>query len=117
MGPSIPRTAQLEHELTQRITQLYVDDLGHQPSSVSCQLFEATLSVVIEKAITQPEKLLVSSGHESLAKRVRQNVNSILRPKVERLVEEVTNLTVADVLMVASLESDRISLTIILNKP
>ena len=42
---------ELERQLSQKIQAFYRRQLGHQPSKVTCQLFDSKLAVIIEDSI------------------------------------------------------------------
>ncbi|MGB7059992.1 MAG: Na-translocating system protein MpsC family protein, partial [Geitlerinemataceae cyanobacterium] len=39
---------QVERTISQRIQALYRDRIGHQPSKVTCELFEDKLTIILE---------------------------------------------------------------------
>ena len=105
---SPPHTrGQLERTLSQRIQALYRTQLEHQPSRVTCQIFDEKIAIILEDSITQPEQLLVNSGEQELAEQVRSELNEALEPQVKALIEEVVGVTVIDLLSDAKLETGR----------
>ncbi len=89
---------QLEQVLSQRIQALYRTQLGHQPSKVSCQVFDDNLAIVIEDSITQSEQLLLNNGQMELAQQVRSDLDKGIQPQLKALIEEVMNVPVIDLL-------------------
>jgi uncharacterized protein YbcI len=98
---------QLERTLSQRIQALYRNQLGHQPSKVTCQLFDEKLAILLEDSITQPEQLLVESGQEALAEQVRLDLDKALQPQLKQLIEEIVGVSVVDLLSNATLATGR----------
>lgn len=118
MDPSSPTRGQLERTLSQRIQALYRTELEHQPSRVTCQIFDEKIAIILEDAITQPEQLLVSSGQEQLAEQVRLELEEALQPQLKALIEEVVGVSVIDLLSDAKLETGRSATIVVLaDKP
>ena len=98
---------QLERKLSQEIQAFYRRNLGHQPSKVTCQFFEAKLAIIIENSITNAEQILVDEGKNDLAEKVRSNLDEATQPELKQLIEEVTKVKVLDLLSDATLETGR----------
>jgi uncharacterized protein YbcI len=105
---------QLERLLSQRLQSLYRDQLGHQPSKVTCQLFDEKLAVVFEGAITAPEQLLASNGQVALAEQVRSDLEKAIEPQLKALIETVLGVPVLDLLINAALITGRSGMIVIL---
>lgn len=114
MDPSSPTRGQLERTLSQRIQALYRTQLEHQPSRVTCQIFEEKIAIILEDSITKPEKILVNSGEQELAEQVRSELDSAIRPQLKALIEEVVGVAVIDLLSNAKLETGRTATVVIL---
>lgn len=114
MNPSFPTRGQLERTLSQRIQALYRTQLEHQPSRVTCQIFEEKIAIILEDSITKPEKLLVNSGEQELAEQVRSELDEAIQPELKALIEEVVGVAVIDLLSNAKLETGRTATVIIL---
>ncbi|WP_088890150.1 DUF2294 domain-containing protein [Leptolyngbya ohadii] len=108
---------QLERTLSQRVQSLYRTFLGHQPSKVSCQLFDEKLTIVIENSVTQLEHLLVEEGNRHLAVQVREDLNQLIEPRIRELIESVVETEVLDLLSDATLETGRTGMIAILQEP
>lgn len=102
-----PTRGQLERTLSQRIQALYRQQLGHQPSKVTCQLFDEKLAIILEDSITQPEQLLANSGQEELAKQVRSDLSKAIEPQLKELIQEITGVPVVDLLIDGKIETGR----------
>jgi uncharacterized protein YbcI len=102
-----PTSGQLERTLSQRIQSFYRDRLGHQPSKVTCQLFDEKVAIIVENSITPAEELLVTKGDEQLAERVRSSLDEAIKPQLKELIEEILNVGVVDLLSDATLETGR----------
>ena len=109
-----PTRGQVERNLSQRIQTLYRSELGHQPSQVSCQLFDGKIAIVMENAITQPEQLLANTGQSELAEQVRDDLQKALQPQIKALISEVVGVEVVDLLSDATLETGRTGMIAVL---
>ena len=105
---------QLEEVLSQRIQTLYSQKLGHQPSHVSCELFNEQLAIVIDGCLTQPEKILLNKGHSELAQQVRLDLNKVIQTEMQQVIEDVLGVAVIDLLSDVTLETGRTGLIVIL---
>jgi uncharacterized protein YbcI len=114
MDSSPPTRGQLERTLSQRIQALYRTQLEHQPSKVTCQIFDEKIAIILEDSITQPEQLLVNSGQQELAEQVRSELDEALQPQLKSLIEEVVGVAVIDLLSNAKLETGRTATVVIL---
>ena len=114
MDASFPTRGQLERTLSQRIQALYRNQLEHQPSKVTCQVFDEKIAIILEDSITQAEQLLVNSGEQELAEKVRDELNEALEPQLKALIEEIVGVAVIDLLTNARLETGRIATIAIL---
>ena len=117
MHPSYPTRGQLERSLSQRIQALYRTRLEHQPSRVTCQIFDEKIVIVLEESITQAEQLLVESGQGELAEQVRSELDAALQPELKALIEEIAGVAVVDILSDAKLETGRSATVAILANP
>ncbi|WP_293136043.1 DUF2294 domain-containing protein [Microcoleus sp. bin38.metabat.b11b12b14.051] len=104
---SVPTRGTLERSLAQGIQALYRSLLGHQTSQALCNLLDNKLIIVIENAITQPEKALVHNGQEDLAAQVRSQLESVLELPLKELIKQVLGVGVTDLLSDATLETGR----------
>ena len=107
---------QLERKLAQSIQAFYRNHLGHQPSKVTCQLFNTKLAIVIEDSITSAEQILIDRGKEDLAEKVRLNLDDAIRPELEELIAEITDEKVVDMMSDATLDTGRTGIIVILNE-
>ncbi|MEW5857016.1 MAG: DUF2294 domain-containing protein [Cyanobacteriota bacterium] len=118
MDTPSPTRGQLERTLSQRIQALYRDQLGHQPSQITCQIFEEKIAIILENAITPPEQLLANSGQEELAEQVRTDLEKALEPQLKALIEEVVGVSVIDLLSDAKLDTGRTgTIAVLANAP
>lgn len=112
---SKPTRGQLERTLSQRLQSLYREQLGHQPSKVTCQLFDEKLAIIVENSITPPEQLLADRGQAELAEQVRSELDEAIKPKLKILIEEILDVTVLDLLSDATLETGRTGIIVVLD--
>lgn len=104
---STPTRGQIQRTLAQRIQALYRDQLGHQPSKVTCQLSDSNLTIILENSITQPEQLLAQTGRIELAEQVRADLDEAIQPQLKTLIEDILNVQVVELLSDATLETGR----------
>ena len=105
---------QLERKLSQEIQAFYRRYLGHQPSKVTCQLFDSKLAVVIEDSITSAEKILLEEGKNDLAEEVRSNIDDAIQPELKKLIEKIIQVSVLDTLSDATLDTKRTGIIAVL---
>ena len=115
MADKLRTRGQLERELSQNIQAFYRCNLGHQPSKVTCQLFDAKLAVIIEDSITSAEQILVEKGKRDLAEKVRSNLDNAIQPELKQLIEEIAEVEVVDILSDATLNTRRTGMIVILS--
>ena len=115
MTDSLLTRGQLERKLSQEIQAFYRRNLGHQPSKVTCQLFEAKLAIILENSITNTEQILVEEGKVELAEQVRSNLDDALQPELKQLIERIANIKVLDLLSDATLNTKRTGIIAVLN--
>ncbi|MGB3532868.1 MAG: DUF2294 domain-containing protein [Microcoleaceae cyanobacterium] len=109
---------QLERTLSQKIQAYYRQQLGHQPSKISCQLFDNQLAIIVEDSITPAEKLLLKEGKEALAEKVRFSLNDATKPELKSLIQEILAVNVTDILSDATLDTGRTGIIAVLeNSP
>ncbi|MGB3694496.1 MAG: DUF2294 domain-containing protein [Spirulinaceae cyanobacterium] len=114
----LPTRGQLERSLSQNIQGLYRQQLGHQPSRVTCNLIGEQLTVIIEDAITQPELFLMEKGKEELTEEVRLNLEDFLKGSLKTLVKDIIGVEVIDLLSDTTLETGRSAVIAVLaSKP
>ena len=106
---------QLERKLSQEIQSLYRRHLGHQPSKVTCQIFDAKLVVIIEGSITNAEQILIESGKQKLAEEVRSNLDNSIQSQLRQLIENIAEVEIVDFLSDATLNTGRTGIIAILN--
>ncbi len=106
---------QLERKLSQEIQAFYRRNLGHQPSKVTCQFFDAKLAIIIEDSITNAEQILVDEGKNDLAEKVRSNLDDAIQPELKQLIEEIAEIKVVDMLSDATLNTGRTGIIVVLS--
>ena len=110
----VPTRGKLERNMAQGIQALYRSVLGHQTSQALCNIWDNKLIIVIENAITKPEKLLAQNGQKDLASQVRSQLELVLEVALKDLIKEVLGVAVTDFLSDATLETGRIGTIAIL---
>lgn len=107
---------QLERRLSQNIQAFYRRHLEHQPSKVTCQLFDSKLAIIIEDSITSTEQILVDEGKNDLAQKVRSNLDDAIQPDLKQLIEETIDVEVLDLLSDATLSTGRTGIIAVLSE-
>ncbi|MCL1465497.1 DUF2294 domain-containing protein [Argonema galeatum] len=106
---------QLEQVFSQRIQDLYRNQVGHQPDKVTCQLFDNKLAIVLENAISRPVQLLAKNDRSNLAQQVRSNVDAAIKPQLVEVIEEVIGVSVVDLLIDTTIETGRTGIIAVLD--
>lgn len=88
--------SKLQSLLSEKIKDVYQEQLEHNLDSVSYKLFDHTLIVILEGAITSPEKLLKENDRLFLAKQVRTAIDNVIHPQIKNIIEEVMDVEVTD---------------------
>ncbi|MUL34871.1 DUF2294 domain-containing protein [Gloeocapsopsis dulcis] len=104
----------LEETLSQQIRALYTSQLGHSPQKVICNLLDKTLTILVEHAMTPPERLLIESGKHDLVEEVRWNLCKAIEPHLKAIIEAVVKVPVVDLIGTSNIDSDRTSITAVL---
>ncbi|MCM1981897.1 DUF2294 domain-containing protein [Lyngbya confervoides] len=112
----LPTSGQLERSLSQKIRAFYSEQLGHQPSKVSCQLFDSQLAIILEDTVTKPERILAEEGKDDLAEQVREDLDRALQPQLKTLIEEILSVPVLDILSDSTLNTGRGGIIVILER-
>ena len=108
---------QLERKLSQEIQAFYRQNLEHRPSKVVCQFFETKLAIIIEDSITNAELILLEEGKKDLAIQVRSNIDDAIQPELKKLIQQIANVTVIDVMSDATFSTGRTGIIAILDRP
>lgn len=94
MSKDIDKTAgQIERDISQALNGLYRKELGHQPGKITCQLFEKKVVLVIEDALSRPEKLLLSQGDSEIALKAHEELLDTLKDKAKSCIADVTGMS------------------------
>ncbi len=114
MKPVKPTRGQLERQLSQSIQAFYREQLGHQPSKVTCQLFDTKIAIILEDSVTPTEQILNKEGQRELAQQVRSSLDEATRPPLKKLIEEVIGTKILDLLCDATVDTGRTGIIAIL---
>lgn len=107
MNKKLPTYGQLERNLAQNIQKLYRQELGQNPSKVTCQLFGNRIVIVIEDALPTVENILVDERQLAMVKRLNLAINDIIKSKLKVLIEEVLTVRVENILLGSTIETNR----------
>lgn len=97
---------QVKYLLSEKIKNIYQEQLEHDLDNVSYKLFDHTLIVILEGAITSPEKLLKDNDHVFLAKQVRAAIDDAIHPQIKSIIEEVMDVEVTDFMSDTTIENN-----------
>ncbi|MEA5574238.1 DUF2294 domain-containing protein [Calothrix sp. UHCC 0171] len=115
MTISTPTRGQIERTVSQNIQAFYREQLGHQPSKVTCQLNDRNLVIVIENSITPPEQLLAQAGKQELAEQVRSDLGEAIKPQIQQIIEDILSVEVVELLSDATIETGRTGIIAVLS--
>jgi uncharacterized protein YbcI len=101
--------------LRSQLHAFYQTELGHQPEEISCQLSRTTLAIVVKNSVTQPERLLLDHGQHHLVRRIRSNLEKVMRPQIKEVIEQLTEVAVIDLLMDTHLHTNQTSIIALLS--
>lgn len=110
-----PTAGQLERSISQRLSTLYSNQLGHRPGKIDCHLMGNKLVVSLENVVTPIEKLLIETQSFSLVLKLRTLVDSIIKPKLEELVEEIFQVGVTTCLYDTEIDADYAGVIVVLS--
>lgn len=98
---------QLDQILSERIKELYSRELGHQLEQITYQVFDQTLVILLEGAVTQPEQILNQQDKKELLLKVRSVLDQVIQSQIQQLIEEVMEGKVTDLLYDTTLNTGR----------
>lgn len=96
----------IESLLSQKIKDIYKEQLEQELNDISYQLFDHTLIITLEGIVTSPEKLLKEHNSPHLAKQVREAIDRVIQPQIQTVIEEVLNVKVIDFLSDTTIDRD-----------
>ena len=112
-----PTAGQLERTIAQKVRALYRNQFGHQPSKVDCHLLGNKLVISLEDVVTPIEKLLLEAQSSALVTQIRAFIDDTIKPKLQELVEEVSQVTVTNCLYDTAIETGCAGAIVILANP
>ncbi len=102
--------------MAQKVQALYRTQLGHQPSKVQCYISDGKVFLILEDSITKPEQVLLEQGQTELAEQVRDDLGKALHDQLKDAIEEITGISVVDVLTDATLATGRMGTIAVLEE-
>ncbi|MEO0926596.1 MAG: DUF2294 domain-containing protein [Cyanobacteria bacterium J06643_13] len=102
---SYPTAGQLERIISQKVRALYRQQLGHQPTRVDCHLLGNKLVISLENVVTPLEKLLAEAQSSILIDQVRAFIDQTMKPLLQKLVEEISQVNVVNCLYDTAIET------------
>ncbi|MEL6786935.1 MAG: DUF2294 domain-containing protein, partial [Cyanobacteria bacterium J06607_15] len=87
------------------VRALYRQQLGHQPTRVDCHLLGNKLVISLENVVTPLEKLLAEAQSSILIDQVRAFINQTMKPLLQKLVEEISQVNVVNCLYDTAIET------------
>lgn len=107
MDTNLPTCGQLERNLSQNIQKLYLSELGHSPSKITCQLFGNQLAIVVEDSLTAVEQALAKIKSDDSIEELNSAVGEVVESKMKLLIEEILGVEVEDILFDTTVETKR----------
>lgn len=114
---SHPTIGQLERTISQKVRALYRNQFGHQPSKVECHLVGNKIILSLEDVITPLEKLLAEAQSSNLVIQIRSFIDDIIKPKLQELIEEISQVNVVNCLYDTEINSGCAGAIVILANP
>jgi uncharacterized protein YbcI len=105
MNTKALKVKQIENLLSQKIQNVYRNQLEHQLDNISCKLFDRTLVIVLEGTVTSSERLLKNSDRQ-LAEQVREAIDNVIQPQIKEIIEEVLKVKVIDFLSDTTIDNN-----------
>lgn len=112
-----PTAGQLERDISQKVRTLYRQQFGHQPSRVDCHLLGNKLIISMEDVITPLERLLIEAQSSDLVERIRSFIDLVIKPKIQELVEEISQVSVSNCLYDTAINTGCAGAILILDTP
>ncbi len=113
----LPTCNQLEKQLSQSIRTLYKEEINHSPQKITCKLFSRYLAIISDEALTPVEKSLWGSGEQNLSEEIRLEIDSIIKPKLARLIENITTVKIEEILSNALFAINKSCILVIFSEP
>lgn len=107
MDINLPTCGQLERNLSQSIQKLYLSELEHSPSKVTCQLFGNQLAIVVEDSLTAVEQALAEIKSDGSIEELNSAVGEVIKSKMKLLTEEILGVEVEDILFDTAVKTKR----------
>ena len=102
---SYPTAGQLERSISQKVSALYRSQFGHQPSKVDCYLLGNKVVISLENVMSPVEKLLAQT-QSSLRIQISNFISETIKPKLQELIEEISQVSVSHCLYDTSVDAD-----------
>ena len=96
----------IESILSAKICDIYQDQLNRKPKRVYYRLFDSTLVIILEGTVSSSEKLLNDRERLWLAKQVRNEIDNVVQPQIQDIIEEVLEVEMIDFLSDTIIERD-----------
>lgn len=112
-----PTRGQLERALGQRIQTIFRDRFGQRPSKAVCQMFDESLTIVLEDTTSPAERTLIDAGKLELAKQLRLHLQESIKAALKAEIAQIVEQGVLTVLLDTDLDSGYASVTAILQAP
>ena len=117
MDNNLPTCGQLERNLSQSIQKLYLNELEHSPSKVTCQLFGNQLAIVVENSLTAVEQALAGlKESDSKIEQLNTAIGQVIESKMKTLIEETLSVEVQDILFDTTVETKRTGAIVTLSR-
>lgn len=115
MNNKLPTCKQLERDLSQNIRAFYVKEINHPPQKITCKIFSRYIAIVSEEALTPLEISIWELGEKDFILEIRREIDKVIKPKLSKLIEEMLNIQVEDILSDVSFTKNRIASIVLLS--
>jgi uncharacterized protein YbcI len=104
----------LDQQLSDKIQEIYLQELNHQVGSIFCRLFKQALIILIEESVTLPERKLNNQEYHQLAYQIRTVFDQVIQPQIKLIIEKMTDMQAVDFLCDTTLDTGRTGIIVIL---
>ena len=101
-----PTAGQIERNISQKINALYHSQISHRAKKIDCHLFDDKIIIFCEEVITPIEKLLLEESSFDLAHQIRTCLDSLLKTKIENLIEKIVQTKVDNCIYTTSIKTN-----------
>lgn len=117
MTDKLPSSKQLETNISRALINFYKSKIEFVPNKISCKLFSEHLIVVVEEGLSLVEQSLLQTGKVELGVELGIELNSILKLELTRIVEEILQVDVVEIMSGTTHKTNRLGILVVLSQP